>query len=101
VIGSKQATTLLQLSAGYVIATTKDPYKTLRLKGLVENTGTYERGGVVYEGGRVVPRITFDGRRALREYVDKNGRLELELQQPLADFVTVIRMDPVAEENER
>jgi hypothetical protein len=97
-IGDKQARLLLQLSAGYVIASAKDPYKALRAKGLVEDSTSYSRGDVEYErkNGVSLPRVTWEGKQALRRYVDRHGRLEIELQSPLADWTTVIRMNPKA-----
>lgn len=92
-IGARQARDLLQLEAGYVICR-EDAYKGLRARGMVEDSVTYERGGVEYKRDRPLPTVTRKGREALRAFVDKNGRLEIEFQQLFAEWVTVIRMDP-------
>jgi hypothetical protein len=97
-ISPKQAKTLLQLSAGYVIAA-DDPkeYRALRAKGLIEDSDHYWQGDVQFarKSGRVLPCVSWEGQIALREYVERNGRLEVEMTAPLmADFKTVLRMDP-------
>lgn len=92
----KQARLMLQLCAGYVQVSGKDPYAALRAKGWVEDSDSYSRGDVEYRrrNGAVLPRLTRDGHDALRAYVENNGRLEIDMLTPLADFTTVIRMDP-------
>lgn len=86
-IGARQAERLLQLAAGYVtIGAATDPYKTLRAKGLVE-----DREGA---NGRMLPAVTQAGVASLRAFVERNGRLEVELLAPFAIHTTVLRLDP-------
>lgn len=89
-----QARLLLELSAGYVRATLKDAYAALRKKGCVEDSDRHLRGDVEYKLSAVAPRVTPLGRAALCAHVEKYGRLEIEFLTPLADYSTVIRMDP-------
>ena len=93
-LGPRQAERLFQLSCGYVIARTGDPYKALRDKGYVEDSDRYWRGDIQYQGKSVHPVVTQEGFAALRDYVDRNGALEIEITPVCAHYKQILRMEP-------